>query len=104
MKHFAVAAVFMLSSVSSFPQLQLASLENPTLVLKQMTQRYKLDAEQQSEIKPILESEAQDAQNLASLPPSQREMKMKEIRALSNHEIDAVLHEPQRRLFDRDQK
>ena len=91
-----LAAVLLLSDASSFSQ------QNPSQQLEQMTKRYKLDAEQQREIKPILELESADLEKLSTLPPSERSGKAKQMQALCNREIEAVLHDRQKQLFDRD--
>jgi hypothetical protein len=95
-----LAAILALSSSPMFCQ---PHLEDPSRELEQMTKRYKLDADQRNEIKPILESEAEDIQTILKKPPSGREAKLRETHALCNREIDAVLHPRQRQLFERDQ-
>jgi hypothetical protein len=95
-----LAAILVLSSPPMFCQLH---LEDPSRELEQMTKRYKLDADQRNEIKPILESEADDIQSILTRPPSEREAKLRETHALRNREIEAVLHQRQKQLFERDQ-
>jgi hypothetical protein len=92
----------LLAVVLALPNAPLFSQQNPSQELEQMTKRYKLNAEQQKEIKPILESEDEDLEKVSALPPSQRDEKTKETRALCNREIEGVLHAAQRQLFDRD--
>jgi hypothetical protein len=82
---------------------QAADLNNE---LAKMNKRYKLEAKQRREIKLILESEAEDFQNIAtdsSLSQDQRGEKDREVHRVCNREIDAVLHDRQRALFDQDQ-
>jgi hypothetical protein len=72
-----------------------------------MTRRYKLDSDQKRIVKPILESQAEDLKLIASesqLSPEQRGKKIHELRRVCNREIESVLDERQRMLFDHDQK
>jgi hypothetical protein len=100
------AMSLMVPTTVSFCQAPHAS-SGPEHELDEMTKRYKLERRQKTEIKMILESRAQDLQAIFSdsdLSPDQREHRSKELRRVCNQEIEAVLHEEQRQLFDHDQK
>jgi hypothetical protein len=94
----------------SNPVQQVPSLHgapSPSQELDVMTRRYKLDSKQRSEIKPILESRFEDLNYIASnsrLTEQQRGERTEEVRRVCNREIDAVLHDKQRMMFDHDQK
>jgi hypothetical protein len=96
------------SHVSSSVQYAAAiDAEDPVQELAEMTTRYRLDSEQSHEIKPILESRAEDLNIIANdsrLSPEQRLDRLQELCRVCNREIEAVLHARQRVLFDRDQK
>jgi hypothetical protein len=80
---------------------------DPDHELAEMTRRYKLDSDQKRIVKPILESQAEDLKLIASesqLSPEQRGKKIHELRRVCNREIESVLDERQRMLFDHDQK
>jgi hypothetical protein len=98
------AGAFTQQPAAYSPALDEAS--NPGQVMAEMTRRYKLDSNQRREIKPILESRAEDLKIIAGesdLRPEKRGEKIQELRRVCNREIEAVLHEHQRMLFDRDQ-
>jgi hypothetical protein len=98
-----LAAMFLVSSAESFCQTPASS---PDHELAEMIRRYKLDSDQRREIKPILESEAEDLKIISSnssLSPEQRGERCREVRRVCNREIEAVLHDRQRMLFDHDQ-
>jgi periplasmic protein CpxP/Spy len=75
--------------------------------LEGMTKRYNLSADQQIQIKPILESQQQQMQALrgdSSLSREDRMAKMQSIRADSNKKIEAILNDDQKKQFEADQQ
>jgi hypothetical protein len=105
-----LATCLMVCSIGSFCQVpQASSLEvsAPEHELDVMTKRYRLESSQRNEIKTILESRAEDLQSISNDPrlsPDQREHRFKDVRRIGNREIEAVLHNRQRMLFDQGQK
>jgi hypothetical protein len=80
---------------------------DPAQQLEGMTKRYNLSADQQSQIKPILESRQQQMQALrgdSSLSQEDRMAKMQSIRADSNKKIEAILNDDQKKQFEADQQ
>jgi Spy/CpxP family protein refolding chaperone len=80
---------------------------DPAQQLEQMTKRYNLSADQQSQIKPILASQQQQMQALrgdSSLSREDRMAKMQSIRADSKTKIEAVLNDDQKKQFEADQQ
>jgi|ERR1700733_3777188 len=80
---------------------------DPDHELAEMSRRYKLDSSQRREIKPILESQAEDLKIItgdSTLSPERRRERFQEVRRVCNREIEAVLHDRQIMQFDHDQK
>jgi protein CpxP len=80
---------------------------DPDERLAKMTKRYKLTADQQSQIKPILQDEQQQMQSMRSDTTSSREdkrAKMQSMHQASTQKIEAVLTDEQRQKFDADQQ
>jgi Spy/CpxP family protein refolding chaperone len=80
---------------------------DPAQQLEQMTKRYNLSADQQTQIKPILASQQQQMQALrgdSSLSREDRMAKMQSIRADSKTKIEAVLNDDQKKQFEADQQ
>jgi Spy/CpxP family protein refolding chaperone len=80
---------------------------DPDQRLAKMTKRYKLTADQQSQIKPILQDEQQQMQSMRSDTTSSREdkhAKMQSMHQASTQKIEAVLTDEQRQKFDADQQ
>jgi Spy/CpxP family protein refolding chaperone len=80
---------------------------DPDQRLAHMTKRYKLTADQQSQIKPILQDEQQQMQSMRSDTTSSREdkrAKMQSMHQASTQKIEAVLTDEQRQKFDADQQ
>ena len=80
---------------------------DPDQRLAHMTKRYKLTADQQSQIKPILQDEQQQMQSMRSDTSSSREdkrAKMQSMHQASTQKIEAVLTDEQRQKFDADQQ
>lgn len=80
---------------------------NPEAQLARMTSRYNLTADQQSQIKPILEEQQTQMQALSQEQSTSREdrrSKMMSIRTDTNNKIRAVLNDEQKAKFDADQK
>jgi Spy/CpxP family protein refolding chaperone len=78
---------------------------DPAQQLEGMTKRYNLSADQQSQIRPLLESQQQQMQALRGdslLSREDRMAKMQSIRADSNKKIEAILNEPHRPSHDTD--
>jgi hypothetical protein len=75
--------------------------------LAHMTERYKLTADQQSQIKSILQKEQQDAQlvNLDTfMSRRDRHEEMASVFEASQQKIGAILDKKQKRKFDGDEK
>jgi protein CpxP len=80
---------------------------DPAQQLAEMTRRYHLSADQQTQIKPILLSQQQQMQALrgdASLSREDRMTKMQSIRGDSKNKIEAILNDDQKKQFDEDQQ
>jgi Spy/CpxP family protein refolding chaperone len=80
---------------------------DPDKRLAHMTKRYKLTADQQSQIKPILQDEQQQMQSMHSDTSTSREdkmAKMKSMREADNQKIEAVLNDEQKQKFEADQQ
>ena len=80
---------------------------DPDQQLARMTKRYKLSADQQGQIKPILDNQQQQMQALrqdSSLSPEDRRAKMMSIRSDSRSKIEALLNDDQKKKFDEDQQ
>jgi Spy/CpxP family protein refolding chaperone len=80
---------------------------DPDQRLAHMTKRYKLTADQQSQIKPILADEQTQMQSMRSDTTSSREdkmAKMKSTHEASNQKIEAVLTDEQKQKFEADQQ
>src|SRR5271165_7095529 len=75
---------------------------NPEAQLQHLAKQLDLTADQQAQIKPILESRAQQANQLMqdqSLAPQDRHSKMMAIHEDSNAKIEAVLNDTQKQKF-----
>jgi len=75
---------------------------NPEAQLQHLTKQLDLTADQQAQIKPILESRAQQANQIMqdqSLAPQDRHSKMMAIHEDSNAKIEAVLNDTQKQKF-----
>lgn len=80
---------------------------DPDQRLAHMTKRYKLTADQQSQIKPILQDEQQQMQSMRSDTTSSREdkrAKMMSMHQASTQKIEAVLTDEQKQKFEADQQ
>jgi Spy/CpxP family protein refolding chaperone len=80
---------------------------DPDQRLAHMTERYKLTADQQSQIKPLLQDEQQQMQSLRSDTSTSREdrrAKMQSIHQASTQKIEAVLTDDQKQKFEADQQ
>jgi Spy/CpxP family protein refolding chaperone len=80
---------------------------DPDQRLAHMTKRYKLTADQQSQIKPILQDEQQQMQAMRSDTSTSRDdkrAKMQSMHQASQQKIEAVLTDEQRQKFDADQQ
>ncbi|HEX5236274.1 MAG TPA: hypothetical protein VFW25_13190 [Silvibacterium sp.] len=76
---------------------------NPDMQLQRMTKHLDLSADQQSQIKPILESRQQQMQELwqdQSTPREERQQKMTAIQQDTNQKIEAVLNDTQKQKFE----
>ena len=80
---------------------------DPDARLAHMTKRYNLTADQQNQIKPILQDEQQQMQSMRSDTTTSREdkrAKMQSMRESDNQKIEAVLNDEQKQKFEADQK
>jgi protein CpxP len=80
---------------------------DPDQRLAKMTKRYKLTADQQSQIKPILQDEQQQMQAMHSDTSTSREdkhAKMQSMHQASTQKIEAVLTDEQKQKFEADQQ
>jgi Spy/CpxP family protein refolding chaperone len=80
---------------------------DPDARLAHMTKRYKLTADQQSQIKPILQDEQQQMQSMRSDTSTSREdrrSKMMSLHEATNQKIEAVLNDDQKQKFEADQQ
>ncbi len=76
---------------------------NPEAQLEHLTKQLDLSADQQAQIKPILESRDQQAKQLwqdQSLAPQDRHAKMKAIQEDSKTKIEAVLNDTQKQKYE----
>jgi periplasmic protein CpxP/Spy len=76
---------------------------NPDAQLKHLTKQLDLTAEQQTQIKPILESRDQQMKQLwqdQSIAPQDRRTKMQAIHADSKAKIEAVLNDTQKQKYE----
>ena len=74
--------------------------------LAHMTKRYKLTADQQSQIKPILDAQQQSMMQMHSDTSMSREDKMAKMQSMrqdSTQKIEAILTPEQKTKFDKDQ-
>jgi len=75
---------------------------NPDQQLKHMTKQLDLTADQQAQIKPILDSRQQQMQQLwqdQSMSSADRHQKMKSIQDDSSNQIQAVLNDTQKQKY-----
>ena len=80
---------------------------DPDQRLAKMTKRYNLTADQQSQIKPILQDEQQQMQSMHSDTSMSREDKMAKMKSMheaDNQKIEAVLTGDQKQKFEADQQ
>ena len=80
---------------------------DPDQMLAHMTKRYNLTADQQSQIKPILQDQQQQMQSLRSDTSSSREDKMAKMQSMheaTTQKIEAVLTDQQKQKFEADQQ
>jgi protein CpxP len=80
---------------------------DPDQRLAKMTKRYKLTADQQSQIKPILQDEQQQMQSMRSDTSTSRDdkrAKMQSTHQASTQKIEAVLTDEQKQKFEADQQ
>jgi periplasmic protein CpxP/Spy len=80
---------------------------DPDQRLAKMTKRYKLTADQQSQIKPILQDEQQQMQALrsdTSTSSEDKHAKMQSMHEASTQKIEAVLTDEQKQKFEADQQ
>jgi len=76
---------------------------NPEAQLQHLTKQLNLSADQQAQIKPILESRDQQAKQLwedQSLAPQDKHAKMKAIQEDSKGKIEAVLNDTQKQKYE----
>jgi hypothetical protein len=75
--------------------------------LAHMTKRYKLTADQQSQIKPILQDEQQQMESMHSDTSTSRQDKMEKMKSMhetDNQKIEAVLNDEQKQKYEADQQ
>jgi hypothetical protein len=80
---------------------------DPAQQLQGMTKRYNLSTDQQTQLKPVLESQQQQMQALrgdSSLSREDRMGKMQSIRADTKTRIEAILNDDQKKQFEADQQ
>jgi hypothetical protein len=80
---------------------------DPDQRLAHMTKRYNLTADQQSQIKPILQDEQQQMQSMhsdTSMSRDDKMAKMKSMHEADNQKIEAVLTDDQKQKFEADQQ
>jgi periplasmic protein CpxP/Spy len=76
---------------------------DPDAQLKRLTKQLDLSADQQSQIKPILDSRQQQMQQLwqdQSLSPDDRHQKMTGIQSDTTNKIEAVLNDTQKQKYE----
>lgn len=91
------------SAPPSNPNMQGRRGMNPDEQLKHLTKQLDLSADQQSQIKPILESRDQQMQQLwqdQSMSREDRHQKMSAIQTDSNSKIEAVLNDTQKQKYE----
>ena len=79
---------------------------NPDMQLKRMTKQLDLSADQQSQIKPILDSRQQQMEQLRqdqSMSRQDRRQKMMAIQQDSSSKIEGVLNDTQKQKYEADQ-
>ncbi|MGA9716724.1 MAG: hypothetical protein WBQ79_00460 [Acidobacteriaceae bacterium] len=75
--------------------------------LAHMTKRYKLTADQQSQIKPILQDEQQQMETMRSDTSASRQDKMEKMKSMheaDSQKIEAVLNDEQKQKYEADQQ
>lgn len=75
--------------------------------LAHMTKRYKLTADQQSQIKPILQDEQQQMESMRSDTSTSRQDKMEKMKSMheaDSQKIEAVLNDEQKQKYEADQQ
>ncbi len=80
---------------------------DPDQRLAHMTKRYKLTADQQSQIKPILQDEQQQMESMHSDTSTSRQDKMAKMKSMheaDSQKIEAVLNDEQKQKYEADQK
>jgi hypothetical protein len=80
---------------------------DPDQRLAHMTKRYNLTADQQSQIKPILQDEQQQMEAMHSdttTPREDKRAKMMSVHEASTQKIEAVLNDQQKQKFEADQQ
>ena len=80
---------------------------DPDQRLAHMTKRYNLTADQQSQIKPILQDEQQQMESMHSdttTPREDKRAKMMSVHEASTQKIEAVLNDQQKQKFEADQQ
>jgi Spy/CpxP family protein refolding chaperone len=80
---------------------------DPDQRLAHMTKRYNLTADQQSQIKPILQDEQQQMQTMrsdSSMSRDDKRAKMMSMHQESSQKIEAVLTDQQKQKFEADQQ
>jgi Spy/CpxP family protein refolding chaperone len=80
---------------------------DPDQRLAHMTKRYNLTADQQSQIKPILQDEQQQMQTMradTSMSRDDKRAKMMSMHQESTQKIEAVLTDQQKQKFEADQQ
>ena len=83
------------------------NMMDPDQRLAHMTKRYKLTADQQSQIKPILQDEQQQMEAMHSDTSTSRDdkrAKMQSMHQASTQKIEAVLTDEQKQKFEADQQ
>jgi hypothetical protein len=80
---------------------------DPDQRLAHMTKRYNLSADQQSQIKPILQNEQQQMQAMhsdSSMSRDDKRSKMMSMHEADNQKIEAILNDQQKQKFEADQQ
>ncbi len=84
-------------------------MKSPDEQLAHMTKKYNLTADQQSQIKPILEDSHQQMMtmksdpSMASMSKQDKMAKMQDQKQMCNQKIEAVLNDDQKKKFEADQ-
>jgi periplasmic protein CpxP/Spy len=79
----------------------------PDEQLAQMTKRYNLSTDQQAKIKPLLESQQQQAESMrqdTSLSRDDRMAKMQSLRSDTETKVEAVLNDQQKQQYEQDRQ